>query len=308
MSKKVFVTGGSGFVGWNLTNFLLDQGYKVYTTYNGGGNLPDKRAEIISRNYFGINLENLKFDVVFHTAANNDARCQNVKYLNDLNVKDTESLFNVCYQNGCRHFVYSSSTAIYGNQPVPYIEDETIIDPLNYYGLSKASMEHAVNRFLQQKKDCIAIALRYCNVYGFGEFHKNHRASMIYQMIFKKIFNIQINLFNDGNQKRDWVYVEDVVKANYLASKHDKSDYFNVGSGVSVSFNELAEIMELKESNLLNYIDCPFEKEYQKHTLCSLEKINKCLGYNPSHNIKDNIINLEKKLREYFKMPSYIFH
>lgn len=308
MSKKVFVTGGSGFVGWNLTNFLLDQGYKVYTTYNGGGNLPDKRAEIISRNYFGINLENLKFDVVFHTAANNDARCQNVKYLNDLNVKDTESLFNVCYQNGCRHFVYSSSTAIYGNQPVPYIEDETIVDPLNYYGLSKASMEHAVNRFLQQKKDCIAIALRYCNVYGFGEFHKNHRASMIYQMIFKKIFNIQINLFNDGNQKRDWVYVEDVVKANYLASKHDKSDYFNVGSGVSVSFNELAEIMELKESNLLNYIDCPFEKEYQKHTLCSLEKINKCLGYNPSHNIKDNIINLEKKLREYFKMPSYIFH
>lgn len=308
MSKKVFVTGGSGFVGWNLTNFLLDQGYKVYTTYNGGGNLPDKRAEIISRNYFGINLENLKFDVVFHTAANNDARCQNVKYLNDLNVKDTESLFNVCYQNGCRHFVYSSSTAIYGNQPVPYIEDETIIDPLNYYGLSKASMEHAVNRFLQQKKDCIAIALRYCNVYGFGEFHKNHRASMIYQMIFKKIFNIQINLFNDGNQKRDWVYVEDVVKANYLASKHDKSDYFNVGSGVSVSFNELAEIMELKESNILNYIDCPFEKEYQKHTLCSLEKINKCLGYNPSHNIKDNIINLEKKLREYFKMPSYIFH
>lgn len=308
MSKKVFVTGGSGFVGWNLTNFLLDQGYKVYTTYNGGGNLPDKRAEIISRNYFGINLENLKFDVVFHTAANNDARCQNVKYLNDLNVKDTESLFNICYQNGCRHFVYSSSTAIYGNQPVPYIEDETIIDPLNYYGLSKASMEHAVNRFLQQKKDCVAIALRYCNVYGFGEFHKNHRASMIYQMIFKKIFNIKINLFNDGNQKRDWVYVEDVVKANYLASKHDKSDYFNVGSGVSVSFNELAEIMELKESNLLNYIDCPFEKEYQKHTLCSLEKINKCLGYNPSHNIKDNIINLEKKLREYFKMPSYIFH
>jgi len=308
MSKKVFVTGGSGFVGWNLTNFLLDQGYKVYTTYNGGGNLPDKRAEIISRNYFGINLENLKFDVVFHTAANNDARCQNVKYLNDLNVKDTESLFNVCYQNGCRHFVYSSSTAIYGNQPVPYIEDETIIDPLNYYGLSKASMEHAVNRFLQQKKDCVAIALRYCNVYGFGEFHKNHRASMIYQMIFKKIFNIQINLFNDGNQKRDWVYVEDVVKANYLASKHDKSDYFNVGSGVSVSFNELAEIMELKESNLLKYIDCPFEKEYQKHTLCSLEKINKCLGYNPKHKIKDNIINLEKKLREYFKMPSYIFH
>lgn len=308
MSKKVFVTGGSGFVGWNLTNFLLDQGYKVYTTYNGGGNLPDKRAEIISRNYFGINLENLKFDVVFHTAANNDARCQNVKYLNDLNVKDTESLFNICYQNGCRHFVYSSSTAIYGNQPVPYIEDETIIDPLNYYGLSKASMEHAVNRFLQQKKDCVAIALRYCNVYGFGEFHKNHRASMIYQMIFKKIFNIQINLFNDGNQKRDWVYVEDVVKANYLASKHDKSDYFNVGSGVSVSFNELAEIMELKESNILNYIDCPFEKEYQKHTLCSLEKINKCLGYNPSHDIKDNIINFEKKLREYFKMPSYIFH
>lgn len=308
MSKKVFVTGGSGFVGWNLTNFLLDQGYKVYTTYNGGGNLPDKRAEIISRNYFGINLENLKFDVVFHTAANNDARCQNVKYLNDLNVKDTESLFNICYQNGCRHFVYSSSTAIYGNQPVPYIEDETIIDPLNYYGLSKASMEHAVNRFLQQKKDCVAIALRYCNVYGFGEFHKNHRASMIYQMIFKKIFNIQINLFNDGNQKRDWVYVEDVVKANYLASKHDKSDYFNVGSGVSVSFNELAEIMELKESNILNCIDCPFEKEYQKHTLCSLEKINKCLGYNPSHDIKDNIINFEKKLREYFKMPSYIFH
>lgn len=302
MAKKVFVTGGSGFVGWNLTNYLLDQGYKVYTTYNGGGNIPDKRAEIISRNYFGINLENLKFDVIFHTAANNDARCQNIKYLNDLNVKDTETLFDICYRNGCRHFVYSSSTAIYGNEPVPYIEDETKIEPLNYYGLSKANMEHCVNRFLQKKKDCVAIALRYCNVYGFGEFHKNNRASMIYQMLHKKIFKQPVSIFKDGNQKRDWVFVEDVVQANVLASKHDKSDYFNVGSGVATSFNELAEIMNLKELNLLNYIECPFEKEYQSHTLCGLEKINKLIGYKPKNDIKTNIINLEKRLREHFKM------
>ena len=296
MTKKVFVTGGSGFVGWNLTNFLLDQGYKVFTTYNGGGNIPDKRAEIISRSYFGINIENHKFDVVFHTAANNDARCQNVKYLYDLNVKDTETLFNVCYNNGCRNFVYSSSTAIYGSQPVPYIEDETKIDPLNYYGLSKANMEHAVNRFLQNKKDCVAIALRYCNVYGFGEFHKNSRASMIYQMLHSKIFKQSLNLFKDGNQKRDWVYV---VQANYLASKYEKSDYFNVGSGVSTSFNELVEIINFKN---VNYVDCPFEKEYQSHTLCGLDKISRCIGYKPKNDIKVNILNLEKKLRDYFKL------
>jgi len=299
MTKKVFVTGGSGFIGWNLTNFLLNKGYKVFTTYNGGGNLPDKRAEIISRNYFGINIENHKFDVVFHTAANNDARCQNVKCLYDLNVKDTDILFNVCYTNGCRNFVYSSSTAIYGNQPVPYIEDKTKIDPLNYYGLSKANMEHAVTRFLQNKKDCVAIALRYCNVYGFGEFHKNSRASMIYQMLHKKIFNQSLNLFKDGNQKRDWVYVEDVVQANYLASKYEKSDYFNVGSGVSTSFNELVEIMNFKN---VKYVDCPFEKEYQSHTLCGLDKISKSIGYKPKNDIKLNILNLEEKLRDHFKL------
>ena len=87
--KKVLVTGGSGFIGWNLCNILLQKNLDVYATYNGCGNIPNKKVKLINKNYSGLNLKNIKFDCVFHTSAMNDTQSNDLQSLNDINVKDT---------------------------------------------------------------------------------------------------------------------------------------------------------------------------------------------------------------------------
>lgn len=297
--EKVLVTGGSGFIGWNLCNYLLQKNMDVYATNNGCGNILDPKVKVINKNYSGLNLNNYKFDCVFHTSAMNDTQSKNFHSLNDINVKDTEYIFENCYKNGCRKFIYSSSTAIYGNSHTPYVEDKTPFDPLTFYALSKVNMENYANNFSKLNSDALVVGLRYCNVYGFGEFHKGYRASMIYQLLLNKLFGKVSKIFKNGEQKREWVCVDDVVEANYLASNSKISTIYNVGSEECVSFNDLIDLLDLK---FFEYIDCPFPDTFQNYTKSSIEKIKKNLGYQPKKSLKSNVLNLEVRLRNYFNV------
>lgn len=297
--KKILVTGGTGFIGWNLCNYLLQKGLDVYATSNGCGNLPHKKVKLLNKNYSGLDLKNYNFDCVYHTSAINDTQINDFYSLNDINVNDTKYIFNECYKNGCRKFIYSSSTAVYGNSESPYIENKTPFDPLTFYALSKINMEKFANEFYKDKKDALVIGLRYCNVYGFGEFHKNKRSSMIHQLLMNKIFNKKSLIFKDGEQKREWVYVEDVAEANYLASISNKSEIYNVGSEECVSFNELLDLIKIKS---FEYIDCPFKETYQNYTKSNIDKIKNELGYSPKKSLKSNIINLELRLRNHYNV------
>lgn len=296
--QKVLVTGGSGFVGWNLCNRLLQSGLDVYATNNGCGNVLPENVKKINKNYSGLNLDNYSFNCVFHTSAINDTQSNDLKGFNEVNVKDTAYIFEKCYKNGCRKFMYSSSTAVYGHSNPPYIEDETKLDPLTFYALSKTNMEFYADTFKNEKKDALVVGLRYCNVYGFGEFHKGKRASMIHQFIINKIFNKQTKIFKDGEQKREWVFVDDVVEANVLASNSSESTIYNVGSGECVSFNYLVDLIGL--SNNIRYVECPFKGTFQNFTSSSIDKIVYKLGYKPKNSLSFNVFELEKKLRSYF--------
>jgi nucleoside-diphosphate-sugar epimerase len=297
--QKVLVTGGSGFVGWNLCNYLLHEGLHVYATNNGCGNVPDKRIKIINKNYSGLNLKNYKFDCVYHTSAINDTQTDDFDSLTDVNVNDTSYIFEKCYENGCRKFIYSSSTAVYGNSRVPYVEDSTQLDPLTFYALSKVNMEEYAKGFSEKYKDALVVGLRYCNVYGFGEFHKGKRASMIHQFLMDKILKRTSKVFTDGNQKREWVHVDDVAEANYLASKSSQNSIYNVGSGDCISFNDLVDLIRL---DCFEYVDCPFSKTYQNYTKSNIDKIKKELGYNTKRTLESNLLNLEIKLRSHFNV------
>lgn len=297
--EKVLVTGGSGFIGWNLCNYLLQKNIDVYATNNGCGNILDKKVKVINKNYSGLKLKDYKFDCVFHTSAMNDTQSNNFHSLNDVNVKDTEYIFENCYKNGCRKFIYSSSTAIYGNSNAPYVEDKTPFDPLTFYALSKVNMESYASNFSKTKSDVLVVGLRYCNVYGYGEFHKGYRASMIHQLLLNKLFGKTSKIFKNGEQKREWVCVDDVVEANYLASNSKISTIYNVGSEECVSFNDLIDLLELKN---FEYIECPFTETFQNYTKSSIEKIKKILGYHPKKPLKYNVLNLEIKLRNHFNV------
>lgn len=279
---NILISGGSGFVGHNLATKLHALGYNVYSISGGNGN--PAVGTVIYRGIFGIADLPEKIDCLFHLAANNDTRYNNLEDIMRINVDDSIHLFNMCFHNGCRTFIYASTAAVYGNSPAPYVE-ETPVCPLTPYAKSKLRLETEVEKFAKEK-NVRTVGLRYCNIYGPGESHKGKRASMIRQLLDCKDAGRRPRLFRDGRQRRDWLHVFDAVDANILAMMNPTaSGLFNIGSGVSVSFNEIVESIFGKVD--VEWVDCPYLSEYQNHTCCNITKARKCFGFNPQIYVMD---------------------
>lgn len=298
---RILVTGATGFVGKNLVERLLKEKHQLVVTSSGNENgLPEemynsKDHMILYYRLGGMNWDRLEhIDAVFHQAANNDTRCKDEQQIIEANVNDSVSLFKHAFRMGCRDFIYASSTAVYGNQPSPYIEGKTAEVPLNSYAISKLALDRYMYELSLHCPDVKIVGLRYCNVYGPGEAHKGKRMSMIGQLFNTIMRSQRPKLFKDGEQKRDWVYVDDVVEANMAALKSKEGGIYNIGSGVATSFNDLVnmitdivqsgdQIVNSWRDNILppEYIDCPFSDEYQNHTCCDIEKAKSHLGWEP---------------------------
>jgi ADP-L-glycero-D-manno-heptose 6-epimerase len=291
MSKTALITGATGFVGSALCNTLYADNWNVIAIGSKNENNP-LRHKFIELNLDGISWDLIpNIDVCFHQAANNDTTDLDVENMIRSNLTAPSNLF--CYlakEKKCKQFVYASSCSIYGNKPVPYIEQLTEPNPLNPYAYSKLLFEKFAEKFAIEYNVNL-VGLRYSNVYGPGEHHKGKRSSMIYQLLHKMKTNERPEIFKFGEQLRDWVYIEDVVTANILASQYKKSGIFNIGSGETMSFNEVVSVLNIElNSNLKpEYIDCPFKGAYQTHTLLDLTQSNKELGYSPKYEASKGI-------------------
>lgn len=303
---KMLVTGGAGFIGRHLVKSLIETGNDVSITATGNERIPSGVKHVFHSTLAGINWKQIEgFDVVYHQAANNDTRCLDREEMQLANVESSERLLHRAFNTGCKIFVYASSTAVYGNSPAPYTE-KTAISPLNPYAESKADFDKLAMEYGDRYKVPV-IGLRYCNVYGPGEQRKGSRMSMIGQII--RLFQKEaeyISLFEDGTQRRDWVYVDDIVQANMTALQGSirSGEIFNIGSGQSISFNDLVEIIREEyarafrkeynarpwmKSGKVVYKPCPFEQEYQSHTECCIDKARKMLGYSPNYDFRKGI-------------------
>jgi len=248
-----------------------------------------------------------QIDVCFHQAANNDTTDMDTANMLRSNLTAPSNLFyRLVREKKCRQFVYASSCAVYGNQPVPYVENKTTLQALNPYAQSKVLFEQFAESFALEYGVNV-IGLRYSNVYGPGEKHKGKRASMIHQLLQTMLIGKPVTLFKYGEQLRDWVYIEDVVEANMLSSTHKGSGVFNVGAGESMNFNDVIHTlayaiveqnMVVHQKKTVEYIDCPFPDAYQSHTLLDLAHIQKVLGYSPKHSIKKGIYELVKETKK----------
>jgi len=310
---KILITGASGFVGKSLVQRLLKEDHKLTVTSTGSENeLPKEiydfsvfpeaqKHKVLYHSLEGIDWRCVYGqDAVIHLAANNDTRCQDESEMMRANLFGPIGLFTKAASGGCKNFVYASSTAVYGNEPAPYTEDVTLEKPLNIYGDSKKRFDELAMKFAEDQKVKV-VGLRYCNVYGPGEEHKGKRMSMIGQLLRKMMNGEKPTLFKSGEQKRDWVYVEDVVDANMLSLSSEESGIYNIGTGVAVSFNELVYEIErtLGAEGLLppNYVDCPFEDEYQSYTCCNIEKAKSHLGFNPKYDLATGLKSYSECLR-----------
>jgi len=301
MKLKALVTGGTGFVGRRLVKRLIDDGYDVTITSGGTGPHPEGVNRVLYRGLSGIDkIDLFGYDVVFHQLANNDTRCQDESEMFRVNLYDSMELFSKAVVGGCKTFVYASSTAVYGAEPAPYVEGVTPVKPLNIYGESKAAFDEWAMEFA--KSHAVQVTgLRYCNVYGPGEGHKGKRMSMIGQIIRSMKTGKPPKLFANGEQKRDWIYVDDAVGMNLLAMFREAGglgEIYNCGSGTASTFNEIVKIVNYLtyQGVVPEYIACPFEAEYQNFTQCDIEKARRDLGYSPGFDLRSGI---EAYLKEF---------
>ncbi len=293
---KILITGGTGFIGSNLTIKLIHNGHDVSITgRDAEQKLPSFKGKFIIGDLRDIDWKLAgTFDVLFHEAANNDTTVLERELMFKTNMEASQKLFEYAVQNGCKKVVYASSTAVYGDVSPPYKESGPF-HPLNPYGESKLALDEFAMDFAKKNPAITVVGLRYCNVYGPRENHKGSRASMIYQ-IAEQMKSGNPKIFKHGEQKRDYIYVSDAVRANLLASEAKVSGIYNCGFGAATSFNDVIKILNnvLGLSREPEYIDNPYAGRYQSFTECDMSLAKEKLGFIPEFNI-------EKGIRDYYK-------
>ena len=290
------VTGGTGFVGSHIARTLLDQGHEVMVT----GSCPERIPEgtkFIPHCLNGIDWRELeKVDVLFHQAANNNTLDPNYEQMMRANFYASCDLFlALLHHSECKQLVYASSTAVYGNGQVPFTEDSEP-EPLNAYAISKLRFDQYAMDFAK-KYDMNVVGLRYCNVYGPGEEHKGRRASMVTQLANKIKRGEEVCLFEYGDQRREWIYVKDVVEANMLAMHFEGSGIFNCATGNPYTFREvldaLNEYLRLERMDMrgveLRYVKNPHPETFQNNIETNMSKSQEILGFAPKYDLNAGI-------------------
>lgn len=290
---RCLVTGGTGFVGSNLTLALQEQGNEVIITgHEAEQVMPEFHGKCLYPGIIGIDWEAIgKIDILFHQAAINGTRVKDEKEIMRANFESSKKLFRYVIENGCKKIVYASSTAVYGNNPAPYHESDKT-DPQTPYAKSKKLLDDYSMKLAAENPDVNIVGLRYCNIFGPRENHKGARATMVYQFA-QQMQKGNPRLFKFGEQKRDYIYVKDVVKANILASEAKESCIVNCGSGKATSFNRIVELLNsiLNLNREPEYIDNPFEGSYQSFTECDMSLAKEKIGFVPAYTFEDGLID-----------------
>ena len=291
---RVIVTGGAGFIGSNLARRLAADGHDVVAAdsfrHAHWTNLVDFPGDVLAlRDSSDVRAmaELGPFDILFHQASITDTTVADQQEMMLNNLEQFRRLLDEAARTKAR-VVWASSCSIYGRGPVPMKEDQPP-DPLNVYAYSKLAMERLAARYAPRLAHPI-VGLRYSNVYGPGEDHKGKFASMIHQLARQMRLGGRPRIFEHGEQKRDFVYIDDIVQANLKAVEAVESGVFNAGAGASWSFNEVvAELNRVLGTSLEpDYFPNPFSFT-QDRTQTDLTRARDVLGYEPAFDLRRGI-------------------
>ena len=307
----IIVTGAAGFIGSNIVKALNQRGIVDIVAVDNLSradkfrNLVDcEIAEYVDKKDFLEVVESGELggdiDAVLHQGACSDTMETDGRYMMDNNYRYSLSLLEWCQEEAVP-FIYASSAAVYGGGKI-FAETRECENPLNVYGYSKFLFDQAVRPRLADARTQIA-GFRYFNVYGPRESHKGRMASVAWHFFNQYRANGKIKLFegNDGyasgEQRRDFVSIEDVVKVNlYFLDNDDVSGIFNLGTGRSQTFNDVAVaslnscralegksaliLDEMKAQGLLEYVAFPdaLKGRYQSFTEADITNLRSA-GY-----------------------------
>jgi ADP-L-glycero-D-manno-heptose 6-epimerase len=290
----IVITGAEGFIGSCLVRGLNETGFNdliLVDDFSDGErskNLvncvyTDKVDRKVFMSWLTQNAHEVQF--IFHIGARTDTTEKDEVIFKELNLNFSQQLWQICVQEGLP-IVYASSAATYGNGEHGYDDNEAALDqlhPMNPYGRSKNDFDKWV---LQQKqKPFFWAGLKFFNVYGPNEYHKGRMASVVFHAFHQIIETGKVKLFrshnpdyNDGEQKRDFIYVKDLVQVClFLMHSRKNSGLYNLGTGNARTWNELAQALfaAMQQPVNIEYIDIPedIRDTYQYFTEASMEKL-----------------------------------
>ena len=234
-------------------------------------------------------FETEKPEVIYHFAAQIDVRKSVENPIEDakINILSTLNLLNLAVKYNVKHFIFSSTGgAIYGDtENIPTTENEKEL-PVSPYGCAKLSIEKYLNFF--HHVYCLKYTcLRYANVYGPRQ--NPHGEAGVVAIFFNSMLSNNNPVIFGGNQTRDFVFVEDIAKANLLALNDNKTDTYNVGTAKETNINQLFEKMNLFFDNKFKQINKEFKKGEQKASCISYQKIKNELGWEPKTDLSEGL-------------------
>ena len=287
---KVVVTGGAGFIGSHVVDELLDQGYEVIVLDNlSTGRISNlQRIDDIELYHCDVTRAPLGLaaiikgaECVFHLAAKTSVQ-ESLEYpdlYTQANVVGTASMLEACRLAGVKRFVFSSTSAIYGNTNVFPTTEDVSPSPISPYALSKLIGENYC-RFYSQVYEISTVCLRYFNVYGHRVNPLSSYRSVIPIFIDQRLSGKPLTITNDGHQARDFFHVQDVAKANLAAMQFSGAGHvINIGSGTAISVNEIAQIIGGKTENV------GFRLE-PKISLAAIDRAKSILSWEPTGDVK----------------------
>jgi UDP-glucose 4-epimerase len=294
---KFLVTGGAGFIGSNIVKLVLKKGHNVDVLDNLHVGKIENIEDIMDKiNFFqtdtkdreGLDKIIKNYDGIFHEAALTSVpeSFEKPKEYYDVNVIGTKNIFEIANREKIR-VVYASSSSIYGDTTQIPIKESFERKPINPYGQTKLDDEILAEKF----EELSVIGLRYFNVYGIGQ---NISYAGVITKFLEQIKNKKTLTINgNGNQIRDFIHVKDIAKANLAAMESNiKKSFFNVGTGISTSINDLAKMMIELSNSENEIIHGPELKGDIESSQADIEFIKKSINWNHKIELKEGLAEL----------------
>lgn len=299
---RSLVTGGAGFIGSHLVDKLLEMGHQVTVVDNESSICNQKfywndkawnvkadisDAQVMEQVFSCVNEGMPKIDWVFHLAAYSRIQIalKNPVGCVRTNVLGTTTLLQNAREHGVKAFVNSSTSSSYGLKNEPPLREDMTPDCLNPYSVSKVAAENMCNMY-SDLFDLNIVNLRYFNVYGDRQPLLGQYAPVVGLFLEQWKKGEAFTIVGDGEQRRDFTHVDDVVKANIAAAERASDisgELINVGTGTNYSVNQIADMICNQYTK--NFI--PPRPAEARVTLADISKAKKLLGYIPSIEISD---------------------
>jgi len=301
-NTNILVTGGAGFIGSHLVAKLAEQRYSVRVLDNlstgklsnienllQNGSVDFIKGDI--RDASDVNAAVSGIDVVFHLAAQISVPLSilNPKLNNEVNVGGTSNLLKASKCAGVGRFVFVSSCAVYGEPVYLPIDEAHPTSPISPYAESKLISEQECLR-LSNEHEIESVVVRFFNVYGPKQ-GLNDYSGVITKFIEKIKKKLSLTIFGDGQQTRDFVFVQDIADALLLASQNNNANgqIFNIGTGKATTIKSLAKTLLQLTNSKVEVQFAPERSGDIKHSYANISKASELLGYKPEFSLTEGL-------------------